>query len=159
MKAHQYAVASKNTNLQSKVFNRPVYVSPQITLDTPEREVDIVAEINGSNKLYLVVYDGKDGRSHDHAGWLDPVLEDALGRQYSLLDLPWKYAASEWGVMGIGIDADGKSISHNGNQKIKGIGTHALSIIEYDIPEGYKLFKSKGIITDRGLLKEEVAVA
>lgn len=153
VKAHQYAVASKNTSLKSRIFNRPVYASPEINLDTPGKEVDIVAEINGSNKLYLVVYDGKDGRSHDHAAWLNPVLENAFGLQYSLLDHPWKYAGSEWGKMGIGIDAVGKPITHGGEQKVNGIGTHALSIIEFDIPEGYKLFKAKGIITDSGSLQ------
>ena len=139
--------------MKSRIFNRPVYASPEINLDTPGKEVDIVAEINGSNKLYLVVYDGKDGRSHDHAAWLNPVLENAFGLQYSLLDHPWKYAGGEWGKMGIGIDAIGKPITHGGEQKVNGIGTHALSIIEFDIPEGYKLFKAKGIITDSGSLQ------
>ncbi|MCM8534820.1 MAG: NPCBM/NEW2 domain-containing protein [Lentisphaeraceae bacterium] len=150
VKAHQYAVASKKAKFESRVFNRPVYQSPEVNLDTPSLEVDIVAEINGSNKIYLVVSDSQDGRSHDHAAWLNPVLEDALGRQYSLLDLPWKFASSEWGTMGIGIDALGKPLTHNGTIIKDGIGTHALSIIEYDIPAGYKLFKAKGVVTDSG---------
>jgi hypothetical protein len=150
VKAHQYAVASKSQKFESRTLNRPVYASREVNLDTPGFEVDIVAEINGKDKLYLVVHSGRDGRAADHAAWIEPMLEDALGRQYSLLDLPWKNAVSEWGQLGIGIDAEGKALTHDGIELKDGIGTHALSIIEYDIPVGYKLFKSKGVLTDSG---------
>ena len=148
--AHEYAVSSPNQKLEVAKSNNAVYRSHEINNDTKDRKVEIVAEINGSRKLYLVVDYGRDGRAFDHAGWLSPRLEDSLGRQVSLLDLQWTFAESEWGVMGIGIDALGKKLTHNKVYYPNGIGTHAMSIIEYDIPEGYRLFKATGVITDSG---------
>ena len=150
VKAHQYAVSSPTQPLTVNKMDIAVYRSHEINLDTPERKVEIVAEINGSRKLYLVVHNGRDGIAFDHAAWLKPRLEDTLGREFSLLELEWKFADSEWGVMGVGVDALGNPLTHNGEIKGRGIGTHALSVIEYDIPEGYRLFKSTGIISDSG---------
>ena len=148
--AHQYAISSPTQDMSVNKMDKAVYRSHEINLDTPDRKVDIVAEIKGSRKLYLVVHSGSNGRAYDHAGWLAPRLEDALGREFSLLDLNWNFAGSEWGVMGVGIDAHGDILMHQRMQYIDGIGTHALSVIEYDIPEGYRLFKSTGVITDSG---------
>ena len=150
VKAHQYAVSSPTQPLNVSKMDFAVYRSHEINLDTPERKVDIVAEINGSRKLYLVVHNGRDGIAFDHAAWLKPRLEDTLGREFSLLELEWKFADSEWGVMGVGMDALGNPLTHNGEIKGSGIGTHALSVIEYDIPEGYRLFKATGVISDSG---------
>lgn len=150
VKAHQYAVSSPSQPLNVNKMDMAVYKSHEINLDTPERKVEIVAEINGSRKLYLVVHNGRDGIAFDHAAWLKPRLEDTLGREFSLLELEWKFADSEWGVMGVGMDALGNPLTHNGEIKGSGIGTHALSVIEYDIPEGYRLFKATGVISDSG---------
>ena len=150
VRAHQYAISSPTQTMEVRKMDEAVYRSHEINLDTPDRKVEIVAEINGSRKLYLVVHNGRDGIAFDHAAWLQPRLEDALGREYSLLDLKWKFAASEWGVLGVGIDALGNPLMHKRMEHIDGIGTHALSVIEYDIPEGYRLFKATGVITDSG---------
>ena len=150
VKAHEYAVSSPTQAMNVNKMDMAVYKSHEINLDTPERKVEIVAEINGSRKLYLVVHNGRDGIAFDHAAWLKPRLEDTLGREFSLLELEWKFADSEWGVMGVGMDALGNPLTHNGEIKGSGIGTHALSVIEYDIPEGYRLFKATGVISDSG---------
>ena len=148
--AHEYAISSPTQEMKVSKMNNAAYRSHEITLDTPDRKVDIVAEINGSRKIYLVVNPGSNGISFDHAGWLQPRLEDALGREFSLLNLKWNYAESEWGVIGVGTDAQGDILMHKRMEHIDGIGTHALSVIEYDIPEGYRLFKATGVITDSG---------
>ncbi len=148
--AHEYAISSPTQEMKVSKMNQAVYRSHEINLDTPDRKVDIVAEINGSRKIYLVVHSGRNGIAFDHAGWLQPRLEDALGREFSLLNLKWNFADSEWGVMGVGIDAEGDILMHKRMEHIDGIGTHALSVIEYDIPEGYRLFKATGVITDSG---------
>lgn len=150
VKAHEYAISSPLQSMAVNKMDTAVYRSHEINLDTPERKVDIVAEINGSRKLYLVVHSGRDGIAFDHAAWLKPRLEDTLGRELSLLEMEWKFADSEWGVMGVGMDALGNPLTHNGEIKGSGIGTHALSVIEYDIPEGYRLFKATGVISDSG---------
>jgi len=150
VRAHEYAISSPTQEMAVNKMNKATYKSHEINLDTPDRKVDIVAEINGSRKLYLVVHSGRNGIAFDHAGWLQPRLEDALGREFSLLNLKWKFADSEWGTMGVGIDANGDILMHKRMEHIDGIGTHALSIIEYDIPEGYRLFKATGVITDSG---------
>lgn len=148
--AHEYAVSSPTQEMEVVKVDTPVYRSHEINMDTPDRKVEIVAEINGSRKLYLVVHSGRDGIAFDHAAWLQPRLEDTLGREFSLLNLKWKFADSEWGKTGVGIDAHGDILMYKRLEHIDGIGTHALSVIEYDIPEGYRLFKATGVITDSG---------
>ena len=148
--AHEYAISSPTQDMTVNKVDKAVYKSHEINLDTPDRQVDIVAEINGSRKLYLVVHSGSNGIAFDHAAWLQPRLEDALGREFSLLSTKWKFAESEWGSTGVGINAEGGILLHKRLEHIDGIGTHALSVIEYDIPEGYRLFKATGVITDSG---------
>lgn len=148
--AHEYAIASPVQAMQVSKIDKPVYRSHEVNLDTPEKRVEIVAEINGSSKLYLVVHSGEDGIAYDHAAWLYPRLEDATGRELSLVDLKWEFADSEWGHMGVGLDALGKPLSYNDKVYPKAIGTHALSVIEYTIPSGYRFFKAVGVISDSG---------
>lgn len=148
--AHEYAVSSPSRAFKVLKTNSAIYKSHEVSLDTKDRRVDIVAELNGSEKLYLVVHDGSGGNAFDHAAWLMPRLEDSQGRQLLLTDLQWAFTESEWGKMGLGIDADGNKLKYQNRHYPNGIGTHAVSIIEYDLPQGYHFFKATGVITDSG---------
>lgn len=104
--------------------------------------VDIEVDIKGKKKIMLIV-DGTGDISYDHANWINPVLVGPNGEK-SLLDLKWKKATTEWKTVQIGKNIDGKPVVFKGNKIDKVIGTHANSIIEYDLPEGYEKLKVTG---------------
>lgn len=103
------------------------------------RDVDIKADVKGSKQLALVVTDGGDSFNYDHAGWIDPVLRGPAG-ELKLSDLKWKTARTGYGETRVGLTTNG--------EKMNGIGTHAPSVILYDLPEGYETFEAKGRLMD-----------
>lgn len=104
-----------------------------------ERSVDVKVDIKGKKKLALYVSDNGDGFADDHAAWLKPTLSGPNG-SISLCDLNWKSAKADWGEVRAGLTTDG--------HEIDGIGTHANSIIIYDIPDGYTTFTSTACLAD-----------
>lgn len=114
------------------------YMSIQIG-KAGEREAKISVNISGKKKLALVVNDNGDGFSYDHVAWLNPVLSGVKGK-LKLTDLKWKSATAGWGEPRANLTTDGMVID--------GIGTHANSMIVYDLPEGYETFSATAVLTD-----------
>lgn len=69
--------------------------------------------------------------------------------QLKLTDLKWVSASSGWGESRINRTVENKPIEMNG-KAVNGIGTHAESIIIYDLPEGYETFSATGVVTKSG---------
>ncbi|MBN2163235.1 MAG: NPCBM/NEW2 domain-containing protein [Pontiellaceae bacterium] len=109
---------------------------------------DISLDITGGKVLALFVRDAGDGNSWDHAVWKDPVLKGSEGT-LKLPDLKWRFAEAGWGSVNVNRTCDGKPLTWKGNP-ISGIGTHANSIIIYELPEGYETFSATGIMTEGG---------
>lgn len=104
-----------------------------------ERSCEIKVDIAGKKKLALCAGDNGDGFSDDHVAWLSPTLSGPKG-SLSLCDLKWKSAKADWGEVRVGLTTDGN--------KIDGIGTHANSMIVYDIPDGYTTFSATAKLVD-----------
>ncbi len=104
-----------------------------------EREAQIKADLKGAKAFALGVTDGGDTHDYDHAAWLDPVLTGPKGT-LKVTDLKWKSAQQGWGSTRVGQSSDGR--------RINGIGTHAVSVIIYDLPEGYDTFTARGVLAD-----------
>ncbi len=118
---------------------KALWSSGLITRNTPGHQVSCDLDITGADKLYLAVDNGGDHIYWDHADWIDPVLireNDTL----SLTGLPWKKATAGWGAASINKSVSGGDLIVNNIRKPTGIGTHSTSVIEYDIPPGYKRF-------------------
>jgi len=96
----------------------------------------------GSKELYLVVTDGGDGNSWDHADWIHPVLYKENGDSVELTDLNWEKATAGWGKAGKNKNVSGGELNVQGKTYPNGIGTHANSIISFRIPEGCVRFKT-----------------
>ena len=77
--------------------------------------------------------------NYDHAAWLNPVLSGPAGTK-KLTELKWKSATQGWGETRVGQTSDGR--------RIDGIGTHAVSVIIYDRPEGYDTVTARGVLAD-----------
>jgi len=131
--------------------SKALWNSKLITYKTGEQSTRVKVNIAGGKKLYLVVTDGGDGNSWDHADWIEPEL---IGKQGSvkLTDIKWINASSGWGSATINRSVGGNELIVDNNEYANGIGTHATSIIEYDIPDGYDTFSALA-----GLDKECVA--
>ena len=134
------------------------FKSDLITRQTPNHGVAVDADITGAKKLYLVVDDGGDNFDADHLDWVEPRLVGPNG-EMKLTDLKWKKATTGWGAVSTALAAGGKAMSVNGKPVAYGIGTHAPSVIEFDLPAGYTRFKAVAALDDGGTNQPNGATA
>ncbi|MCM8525693.1 MAG: NPCBM/NEW2 domain-containing protein, partial [Lentisphaeraceae bacterium] len=130
--------------------DKALFKSERLTFESKKKTVNVDVDIKGVKQLYLVVSNGGDGMAFDHADWVNPVLVGPSGEK-KLTDLKWKSATQEYGTIAINKTVDGKPLTMEGKQYENGIGTHATSIIVYDLPEGYERFKALAGIDDETL--------
>ncbi len=97
------------------------------------RAVEVTADIRGARKLFLQVTTAGDGFDNDHADWIEPRLTGPNG-EMKLTDLKWVSATAGWGEAAVGKNASGQDLTREGQPVASGIGTHAPSLIEYDLP-------------------------
>jgi hypothetical protein len=110
---------------------------------TAAKAVDV--DITGKNQLQLVVTDGGDGMSSDHADWADARITTSTSTipttpDSYLSNLNWVSAATDWGTVYKGKTVDNHTLTLDGVQYLKGIGTHANSEIIYDLNGQYSRF-------------------
>ena len=129
----------------------PVFESPRLTTaaNSP-RLVKVDVPLKGARELYLVVSD-EDGISCDWADWLEPKLIMADGSIKDLTKLPWKAASQGSGGTRVGKSAMGDALLVKGQMFEIGIGTHARSVIVYDLPKGVARFTAQAAIDDGGM--------
>lgn len=110
-----------------------------------EQVAEISVPLKGAKKVALVVDDGGDNWFYDRADWIEPVLTGPKGT----LDL----SKEKWNVATAGAGAVRANVTHTGEpirfggKTVVGIGTHAKSLIVFDVPEGYDTFKARGIVS------------
>lgn len=127
----------------------PKFQSKIINTATKDHAVDIDVELTGAKELYLVVRDGGDGFTADWADWGEPRLVVA-GVEKKLTDYKWKQATTEWGQANVNKNANGQPLKIAGKPVEYGIGTHANSVIAFDLPAGTTRFKARGGIDNGG---------
>jgi putative membrane-bound dehydrogenase-like protein len=131
--------------------SKAVFTSTPVSPATKGHAVEIDADISGAKRLWLVVTDGGDGFGCDWADWAEPRLVGPKGEK-KLTEISWKSAAAGFGNVNVNKRCDGKEMKINGQAVEYGIGTHANSIIQFDIPAdgGYTRFKARGGIDNGG---------
>jgi alpha-galactosidase len=102
-------------------------------------DVEIPAD---SKQLFLIVNDGGDGMSYDHADWISPMLYLENGDSVLITDLTWEYATAGWGTVALNKSISGGTLNIKGTTYANGIGTHSQSIISYKLPENTVRFKT-----------------
>jgi hypothetical protein len=105
----------------------------------------ISVPLNGAKKLALVVTDGGDNFYSDHGDWIEPVLTGPQGT-LDLTKQKWNFARAGHGEVKAGLSSSGQPIRF-GDQPVAGLGTHAPSIVEFDVPAGYDTFQARGILS------------
>jgi putative membrane-bound dehydrogenase-like protein len=127
----------------------PKFQSKVVDTNTPGHAIEIDVDVTGAKELYLVVRDGGNGFGSDWADWAEPRLVTASGEK-KLTELKWKSAAADWGVVAVGKNAGGGAMRIAGKPVEYGIGTHANSVIAFDLPAGTSRFKARGGIDNGG---------
>ncbi len=120
-----------------------LYRSGTVSRLTDGYGVDIDIDIpEGSDQLFLIVDDGGDDYTNDHADWINPVIYLSDGDSVLLTDLTWEYATAEWDEVLLNKSNSGGTLNIKGTTYETGIGTHAQSVILYQIPENTIRFKA-----------------
>lgn len=124
------------------------FESQVITKQTPGHQVAIELDITGAKQLFLEVTDGGDGSGYDWADWIDPRLVAADGKEKRLTDLK---AAQMNERTKVGKNQAGGPLKVGGKEYVDGIGTHAVSVISYNLPAGYTTFRATGGLDAGGI--------
>jgi hypothetical protein len=138
----------KQQKEQEDYFADALYASPPITAQTPGHACEIHVDLKGSKTLSLRVSTEGDF-SFDHADWVEPHLVGPDGT-LKLTELKWTWASCGWQKVQLNKSVSGAEMSVDGKKVAYGIGTHAPSVINYTIPDGYTHFKAKGALDDSG---------
>lgn len=128
-------------------FSKANYTSP-VLRGSGGQSVNISVPITNARKLVLAVGDGGDNNFYDHAAWIEPTLSGSKGT-LKLTDLKWTSVTAGWGEVRVNRSVDDQPLMLD-KAPVNGIGTHSISIIEYDLPEGYDNFRARGMITPVG---------
>ncbi len=130
---------------------KPIFESkPVENGKTPGHAAEIAVKIpEGAKEIYLVIDDHGD-LAFDWANWAEPRLIMADGSEKKLTDLNWKSETHGWGMTHKNKNAGGKPMSVQGKSVEYGIGTHAPSVVAFDLPAGVKEFKARGVLDDGG---------
>jgi hypothetical protein len=123
------------------------FTSPNVTRTQPTTNIDV--DLNGAKELILVVNDGGNGPSCDHADWLEPTLTTASG-EIPLTNLKWRSVTTTFGNVNINTNVSGQPLRVAGKSYSNGIGTHSTSVITYDLPEGTQRFRAIGGLDNSG---------
>ena len=129
---------------------KPLFQSKLISNATPNHSVDIDVSLEGAKEMYLVVTDGGNGFAADWADWAEPRLILADGSEKKLTEIEWKSAQSGWGNVRVNASAGGTELRSAGKAIEYGIGTHANSVIAFNLPAGTKRFKARGALDEGG---------
>lgn len=141
--------AAKPAATGAKVASRKLVETPLLTTATPGHRMQLEANLQGVKRLFLVVTDGGDGFSCDWVDWLKPTLHKK-GETKPLTSLDWKQATAAWGQVRKQANASGGRLQVQGKVYDDGIGTHANSVIEFELPEGYDKLTVEGALDDGG---------
>lgn len=129
---------------------KPLFQSKVIDEKTPNHSVEIDVSLEGAKELFLVVTDGGNGFGADWADWAEPRLILADGSEKKLTEIEWKSAESGWGSVRVNSNTQGGQLRSAGQAIEYGIGTHANSVIAFNLPAGTKRFKARGALDEGG---------
>ncbi len=115
---------------------------------------EINASIAGAKELYLVVSDLGE-MAFDWANWIDPKLILKGGKVVELTELKWRSEETSYGKSKVGKNIEGGTLSIDKKTYEKGIGTHAASIIVFDLPADVETFTAQVGLDDGGAFRDE----
>ncbi len=114
------------------------------------KTAEMHADVRGAEKLYLVVTNGGDDLSYDHADWINPVLVKENGEEVSLTDIAWDSYVNGWNTPNKNRSNDGNKLKVAGVEYEKGFGVNAPSVLTFSLPSEHDFveFKTNAGIDD-----------
>ncbi len=97
--------------------------------------IDVEVDLTSCDSVMLVASDGGNGNACDWVAWVEPQFVMADGSRVDLTSTAWSNAESGWGNVNIDADCTGGALTVN-RETVRGIGSHAPSMIRYAVPEG-----------------------
>jgi putative membrane-bound dehydrogenase-like protein len=128
---------------------KALFESKVISAATPGHAVEIDVDLKGAKQVFLVAADGGDGFGCDWVAWAEPRLVGEAGEK-KLTDLKPIVATSEFGSVQMNKNCQGQALKINGQSVEYGIGTHAVSVIGFEVPAGYTRLKTRAGLDDGG---------
>ncbi len=117
----------------------PVYRS-NVVREGDIAEIDV--SVRDADRLYLVVRDAGDGKTCDWADWAQPRLVGPDG-ETRLTELDWAKGTVGYGKLHENKNCRGLPMRIDGRPVPYGVGTHAPSVLIYDISgRGFRRFKA-----------------
>ena len=109
------------------------------TIDASDtsHSIEIKVDISGATDLYLVANDAGNSIAFDWADWLNPTLSSPH-EKVSLTELKWKFAAAGFGQVVKNYNCVSGPLIVNDSEYSIGFGTHANSIIHFELPKGHR---------------------
>ena len=139
-------VREKTASSSKRIFSSSI-----VTGENSSKPIRIECSVEGFEELHLLVNDAGNGTTCDWANWIDPTLHTKDGRKVALTSLNWISEKAGFGTTRVNRNAIGRPMMVNG-KKVMGIGTHAPSLISYQLPpqHDFVLFTSQGALDDGG---------
>jgi hypothetical protein len=103
------------------------------------RTADLSGSVVGAKKLYLTVIPSEKYAMDNPAAWLEPRLVGPAGMK-RLTELTPVAVANAGGALAVNKTMAGRDLRHLGQAVEYGFGVRALSVLEFDLPEGYAQF-------------------
>lgn len=132
----KYLALFNATDKLPVIEDKAVWKSRQITSLDSIQSVEVDIDLTGADKLYLVVSsDDISGFSTHNCNWIEPILTGP-GKKIRLTDIKWTNASSGRGLPLINHIRGDRKLVVDGKEYENGINANALSVIEYEIPQG-----------------------
>ncbi len=135
-------------NIEVKIDpTKQAVTSGYMCRESDNAATEILADIKGAEKLYLVVTNGGDGLSYDHANWANPILVRENGEEVSLTTINWDAnPINGWNQPRKNTNNDGNQMSIGGVKYDKGFGVNAPSVLTFTLPEGHDYVSFKATV-------------
>ena len=134
-----------------KANPRPLFESPVLRSGDLQRLHPVEVDLTGP-ELHLVV-SSEGNRSHDWASWIEPEIVMRDGSILDLTTLSWLSAASGSGQVNRGKNYRGGPLLVGGKEFSRGLGTHADSLVSFEIPAEAARFRAKVALDDGGAIR------
>jgi putative membrane-bound dehydrogenase-like protein len=143
----------KATAVSARTEAKPIFQSQTLDTSAKSRFVEIDLPLKEkTRKLYLAVSE-EGSLSCDWADWIDPRVVLTDGTEVSLTTLQWKPIVTGYGRTQLNKNQAGREMLVDGKVIERGVGTHAPSVVEFDLPAGAARFLSRGAIDDGGMVR------
>ena len=132
---------------------KPIYESAVLNTSSKSRFVEIDVELPKKTKRVYLTVSNEGSNSCDWADWIEPVFVLVDGSEVSLTKLKFNQVVRGYGRTTMNKNWSGGPMKVGGKLIKTGIGTHATSVLRFDVPKGAKRFKSRGAIDDGGMIR------